>query len=318
MKKMKKFAIGLSPLEYYDNDLEAFKNFCKKNDYRIEHWYCGLPWTWWTKKIKYSSYREQKKNFKKQLQIIAAENQKFQLCVNIDLKSKFLTLLFSLSVLWYKWFYTRYKSVDSIVCRDEYIPYLRRIFPGVPLTYSTQNDFKETKFKNLKYCTTIVIGRKYLKSLYFIEKMKKEYGLKIELLLNCACNFACSYNCFDGSCESSQNTLIAKKGINWCVAWQSLIPSELALYPEGLIDFYKLSTRPSSLSWMESEMDLYSSEKTLSELSFRYDRPQFWRLICCTNSICNAVTQEVPDINEVLNKKSQIWSWLLKRQVRVW
>lgn len=315
---MKKFAIGLSPISYYQNDLNSFKEFCHRNTSRIEHWYSSPPWTWWTKKIKLSGYLKERKAFKEQLKIIKEENQQFQLCANIDLRSPILTFFYCLTFIWYKIVFEKYKKVDSLVCRAEYIPFLHRVFPKATITYSIQNDFAKTQLKNIEYCDTIVIGRKYLKNLNFIQKAREKYGLKIELLLNCACNFACSYSCFDGSCESSQKKLIEKHGIDWCVAWQSLLPSELALYPEGSIDYYKISSRPSSLPWLESEMDLYSSGKSLSELPFRYDRPAFWGLVCCTNSIYQEIIKTVPDIDQVLEKKSWIWSQLLKKDVKVW
>lgn len=314
----KKFAIGLSPLNYYNNDINAFDKFCKENDYRIEHWYSALPCTWKSKGIKFKSLREQKRNLKKQLTIIKNNNQKLQLAINVDIPSSFLRLVFYIQIIIYKLFYEPYKKVDSIVTRDEYIPFLRKLFPDATLTYSIQNDFAKTKLKNLKYCDTIVIGRRYIKNLNFMRKIKEEYHIKIELLLNCACNFACTYRCFDGSCESSQKQQIDANGIDKCVAWQSLVPSELKLYPEGLIDLYKLSTRPSSLEWMNLEMDLYSSEKSLSELNFNFYKPDFWKLVCCTNSISQEVEKRIPNVDTVLKLKSQIWSKLLHKKVNVY
>ena len=314
----KKFAIGLSPLNYYNNDINAFDKFCKENDYRIEHWYSALPCTWKSKGIKFKSLREQKRNLKKQLTIIKNNNQKLQLAINVDIPSPFLRLIFYIQIIIYKLFYEPYKKVDSIVTRDEYILFLRKLFPDATLTYSIQNDFAKTKLKNLKYCDTIVIGRRYIKNLNFMRRIKEEYHIKIELLLNCACNFACTYHCFDGSCESSQKQQIDANGIDKCVAWQSLVPSELKLYPEGLIDLYKLSTRPSSLEWMNLEMDLYSSEKSLSELNFNFYKPDFWKLVCCTNSISQEVEKRIPNVDTVLKLKSQIWSKLLHKKVNVY
>lgn len=314
----KKFAIGLSPLNYYNNDINAFDKFCKENDYRIEHWYSALPCTWKSKGIKFKSLREQKRNLKKQLTVIKNNNQKLQLAINVDIPSPFLRLVFYIQIIIYKLFYEPYKKVDSIVTRDEYISFLRKLFPDAALTYSIQNDFAKTKLKNLKYCDTIVIGRRYIKNLNFIRKIKEEYHIKIELLLNCACNFACIYHCFDGSCELSQKQQIDVNGIDKCVAWQSLVPSELKLYPEGLIDIYKLSTRPSSLEWMNLEMDLYSSEKSLSELNFNFYKPDFWKLVCCTNSISQEVEKKIPNVDTVLKLKSQIWSKLLHKKVDVY
>lgn len=315
---MKKFALGLSPISYYENDLNAFKEFCHRNGSRIEQWYCSPPWTWWTKRIKLKGYLKERRYFKKQLQVIKEENQKFQLCANIDMKSKLLTFLYCLTFIWYKIVFERYKKVDSLVCRAEYIPFLRRLFPKASITYSIQNDFAKTRLKNIEYCDTIVIGRRYIKNIPFMKEMKEKYNLRIELLLNCSCNFICSYDCFDGSCQTSQEKVIKNKGIDWCVAWQSLIPSELKVYPEGLVDFYKISSRPSKLRWMESEMDLYSSEKSLSELPFRYDRAGFWQLVCCTSSISDAVKNNIPDVNNVLKIKSRLWSEILKKDIRIY
>ena len=315
---MKKFAIGLSPLNYYDNDLEAFDAFCKRNDYRIAHWYSALPCTWKSKGIDFKSLREQKKNLKKQLDIIADNNQKLQLAINVDIPNRFVRFFYYIEMILYKLFYEKHKKVDSIVCRAEYIPFLKKLFPYATFTYSIQNDFAKTKLKNLEYCDTIVIGRRYVKNLKFMEMVKKKYHVKIELLLNCACNFACNYHCFDGSCESSQQKMVDINGIDHCVAWQSLIPSELDLYPKGLVDLYKLSTRPSSLGWMETEMDLYSSDKSLSELDFNYHVPKFWRHICCTTSISDAVTKNIPDVEKVLEIKSNIWTKLLGHDVKVY
>lgn len=315
---MKKFAIGLSPLNYYDNDLNAFDEFCKKNDYRIAHWYSALPCTWKSKGIKFKSLREQKRNLKKQLAIISKNNQKLQLAINVDIPDLLVRSFYYMEVILYKLFYEKYKKVDSIVCRAEYIPFLRKLFPYATFTYSIQNDFAKTKLKNLEYCDTIVIGRRYIKNLNFMRRVKEKYGVKIELLLNCACNFACTYHCFDGSCESSQEDQVRKNGLEACVAWQSLFPSEINLYPEELVDLYKLSTRPSSLGWMEFEMDLYSSEKSLSELDFNYNKPSFWKHVCCTTSISNILDKQVPNLDKVLKIKSDIWSRLLYKNVKVY
>lgn len=314
----KKFAIGLSPLNYYNNDISAFNKFCRENDYRIEHWYSALPCTWRTKGIEFKSLREQKRNLKKQLTIIKKNNQKLQLAINVDIPFFPLKILFYIQILIYKIFYEPYKKVNSIVARDEYIPFLRLLFPKATITYSIQNDFAKTKLKNLKYCDTIVIGRRYIKNLDFMKQVKEKYHVKIELLLNCACNFACNYHCFNGSCEASQKQQIEANGIDKCVAWQSLIPSELKLYPEGLIDLYKLSTRPSSLEWMNFEMNLYSSEKSLSELNFNFYKPDFWMAVCCTNSISNEVKNNIPNVDNVLKLKSQLWTNLLHRKVNVY
>lgn len=314
----KKFAIGLSPLNYYHNDLEAFDSFCKRNDYRIDHWYSSLPCAWKRKEIKCDNLKEQKKNLKKQLTVINANNQKLQLAINADISSPFIKTLYYIEILLYKIFYEKYKKVDSLVASDEYIPFLRKVFPGIPISYSVQNIYSQTHLKNLKYCDTIVIGRKYLKNLKFIEEVKKKYSLKVELLLNCACNFACEYHCFNGSCEKSQAQQIEKNGLEKCVAWQSLFPSELKLYPENLVDLYKLSTRPSSLEWMEEEMNLYSSNKSLSELDFNYHKPFFWKDICCTKSISSIFDKEIPRLDDVLLIKSQLWSHLLGKEIHVY
>lgn len=318
MLTSKKFAIGLSSLNYYNNDLNAFDSFCKENDYRIDHWYVGLPCTWKSKGLKYRSLREQKKNLKKQLSIIKKNDQDLQLAINVDIENIFVLIYYYIQILIYKFFYEKYKKVDSIVVRSEYIPFLKKLFPYATFSYSIQNDFALTKLKNLEYCDTIVIGRRYIKNLKFMRMIKEKYNIKIELLLNCACNFACSYHCYDGSCESSQRQQIEKNGLETCIAWQSLVPSELKLYPEGLVDLYKISSRPSTLEWLQEEMDLYSSSKSLSELEFDYHKPGFWRLICCTNSISDVVAKEVPNVDKVLFLKSQIWSRLLGREVRVY
>ena len=113
-------------------------------------------------------------------------------------------------------------------------------------------------------------------------------------------------------------SLIDSKGIDWCVATQSLIPSELNLYPNGLIDIYKLSTRPSTLEWMQAELDLYSGKKFLSDLDFSYFKPNFYKLICCTQAISDLLDDNIPNIDKVLEIKSEEWSNILKKDIRVW
>lgn len=319
MKEIK-FALGLSPLNYYDNDIQSFDAFCKRNDNKIEHWYVGHPFTWRFKEIFTNNLREQEKNFKKQLSVIKKNNQKLQFALNTNFDKlgilEYLVVIFL--ALDFKLRFEKYKKVDSVVCLGRYAKYIKPIFPNASFTYSFCNNMDKMNTKDFKYFDTIVIGRKYLKDIEFMKELKQRYGLKIELLLNCACHSLCNYKCFDDSCYKLQETLLESKGIDWCVATQSLIPSELNLYPEGLIDLYKLSTRPSSLDWMQTELDLYSSKKYLSELDYSYFKPNFYKLICCTQAISNLLEDNIPNIDRVLELKSKEWSEILKKDTRVW
>lgn len=315
-----KFAIGLSPLEYYNNDLNSFDNFCKHNDNLIEHWYCSPPWTWKFKKIKTTNYKVQKKFFKQQLNIINSNNQKFQLALNMKFK-KFKALeslyIFIIAIV-YKLLYEKYKKVDSIVCVGKSAKYLKIIFPYASFTYSFNNNLYKENPKNFKYYSTIVIGRKDIRNLSLMRDLKLKYKLNIELLLNCSCHSICNYNCFNGECEKLQDLLIRERGIDWCIAQQSVIPSELGLYPQGLISLYKLSTRPSSLDYMQEVLDIYSSQDYLSNLDYNYSSKKFWKYICATNALNKRLDDFKIDLNKILYIKSSLWSKELNKNVKVY
>lgn len=315
-----KFALGLSPLNYYNNNIESFDNFCKLNNDKIEHWYISHPYTWRFKEIYTANLREQEENFKKQLLVIKNNNQKLQFALNtnFDRLGVFEIPVILFLALDFKIKYEKYKKVDSVVCLGRYAKYIKWIFPKATFTYSFCNNIDKLNTRDLKYFDTIVIGRKYLKNIEFMRTLKDKYNLKIELLLNCACHSLCNYKCFDDSCYKLQKSLIDSKGIDWCVATQSLIPSELNLYPDGLIDIYKLSTRPSTLEWMQAELDLYSGKKFLSDLDFSYFKPNFYKLICCTQAISDLLDDNIPNIDKVLEIKSEEWSNILKKDIRVW
>lgn len=312
-----KFAIGLNPLEYCNNSLDYFTEFVKKNNYRIQHWYTSPPMTWCLKNVTVQNKRAAKKNFKKQLQIIKENGQQIQLAINQDFRIPIVKQLFALFLLVY--FILFYSKIDSVVTLDCYIPIFRFFFPKLFITYSTQNDFKYAREKCLKQCDAIVIGNKWIRSLSFMKKMKEKYGLKIELLLNCACHSLCDARCAKGiNCNSLQDVLIEKEGLNWCVAQQSIIPSELKYYPEGLVDFYKLSTRPAELSWIHEEMDLYEKEEHLPEI-FSYCTPRdFWGRVCGTRALNRYFTQQMPSELRVVKIKNSLWSRLLKKDIKIW
>lgn len=319
MKEIK-FALGISPLNYYNNSIDDFDKFCQDNNDKIEHWYVSHPYTWKFKEVYTDNFKLQEYNFKKQLSVINNNNQKLQFALNTDFSKIGILEVFVVCFLAldFKIKYEKYKKVDSVVCVDRYAKYLKKIFPKASFTYSFCNNLDNLNPKSLKYFDTIVLGRKNIRDLSLMYDLKNNYNLKIELLLNCACHSLCNNKCYDGSCKKLQNYLIDKNGIDWCVATQSIIPSELNLYPEGLIDIYKLSTRPSTLDWMQTELDLYSGKKYLSELDFSYFNPKFYKLICCTEAISDMLDYNIPNIDNVLKIKSQEWTKILGKSVKVW
>ena len=321
-----KFAIGLSPFLTEEDTLESLDSFCKRNSHRIYHWYLSPPYSTWKFKEGKSlkDIRSRRKEFIAQLKVLKDNNQKIQLAINQPYFKYFSKFKWAcwlgviLCILDWKLFYSKYIDIDSIVCIDSYVSTIKRFFPKTSLTCSFNSDLVSNRYKYISKFNTIVVGRQLLRNIDFLESIKKNHNLKIELLLNCACHPLCNFKCIDkqDSCYLLQKKLIRQKGVDWCVAYQSLLPSELRLYPEGLIDYYKISSRPSSLSWLEEEMDFYESKNYLYDLLPKIPLNEVWQRACSTNAISRVLLEECPNLNTVIEHKEELWKKALNTDVK--
>ena len=207
--KVKNYILGLSPLNKYSS-LDDFEKFCRDYSNLIYMWYTTAPyWFPWISKEKGAYTHESKdthKAFASELEIIKKYHQKIQLTVNNP------NPLYKLGIATYttKRFIKEYAPIDSIVALDEFIPSLKKHFPEISLTYSVQNNIPVTKLKNLDKCDTIVLGMQHIRAIGFMKRLKKEYGVKIELLLNNGGHVLCDKDCAieRGHCDMLQQKLV--------------------------------------------------------------------------------------------------------------
>lgn len=315
---MRQFLIGLSPLENYSS-LDDFEKLCRNNSNLIRTWYTTAPyWFPMINKEKGAYIHENEEihnSFQAELEIIKKYHQKIQLTINS--KNPLYRLL---AVPTTKRFIKEYSNIDSIVALDEFIPSLKKHFPEIPLTYSVQNNIPVTKLRNLDKCDTIVLGMQHIRSVGFMERLKRDYGVKIELLLNNGGHILCDKDCSKkkGHCDMLQQKLVDRYGLDWCIAQQTLIPSELDLFPRGLVDYYKINSRPSTLDYIQFQLDFYSKKLPLYRYPYDFTKGETWETFCGNHPMEKRLKGHIVDVDYVLDVKSKIWSNILGRKVVVY
>lgn len=200
---------------------------------------------------------------------------------------------------------------DSIVCLDQFIPILKSY--NIPITYSYNNNYCVTKFKNLNDCDTIVLGNKDIRNLKFMAALKQKYGVKIELLVNNGCHFLCNRNCTQ-DCQKLQLKRLEVQDLITCLAEQSLLPEELNFYPNHLIDYYKISSRPSDYDYLNKTLSCYTQRLSLEEIckiiDLRYiDNWKYFMRLIPLSSLFSS--EEKINLDLVMYKKEEIWNKIL-------
>lgn len=144
-----------------------------------------------------------------------------------------------------------------------------------------------------------------------MEKIKDKYNVKIELLLNNGCHFLCNKEC--DKCQFFQKKRLTQISFEQALAEQSLLPSELKLYPKELIDLYKISSRPSYSNYLDSVLQYYTSNISINELQKKIDlkKSQNWKLFCRLNPLFYENTKQDINIEKVIDYKYQIWKNIL-------
>ena len=302
---MKKFIVGIPILKFF-GILEDLNIICKEYNQYIDTWYISPPFG-----KDYASrlnvlIEPTKQNLleiEQQIKIIKNNNQKIQLALNgLGLKklSKEQILLD-----YNKWIHL-FGEPDSIVLLDELVPYFQNL--SIPLTYSYNNYYSKTKLNNLKYCDTIVLGNKDIRNIRFMQNLKQKYNINIELLLNNGCHFLCSHEC-GKICKIQQEQRIFEIGKYQALAEQSLLPEELKQYPDNLINYYKISSRPITAKFLYLTLFFYINMLSTQEINQYIDltEPDNWRIFSRLDELLKNFKQEKIDINKILSIKDQIW-----------
>ena len=312
-----KFVIGLGPLTDYSSvkELDYFLRVYQK---KIAICYIAAPFKPSLKdgKSTYVHYSEQAaQELQTELNLLRKYQIPIQLCVN-NTQPYILTKSVLKSAQFFK---EHFLVPDSMVITDKFIPAFLQKFPEIPLTYSYNNNLEKANLNNLKACDTVVIGDKRLRAIVFMQNLKQRYSLKIELLVNCGCHIKCNKHChFFNQCYRRQNQLISQKGLEWCLAQQSLFPTELNLYPDGLIDLIKLSTRNKmSLTQIASLIEIYDRRPEIQKIKdLNLELGHNWGYFIGIKPLTD-LAEHAQQINleEILRIKSQIWSNILQRPV---
>lgn len=305
----KKFIIGLPMMDIFGNfnELQYICDFYKDD---IHTWYISPPFDDIYKSRKYilSTLTIQNINeIQKQINIIK-QYSNLQLALNgFQLNNVDPQIVINDYQKWLLLF----QQPDSIVILDNLIPYFINL--NIPLTYSYNNNYSQTKLKNLSMCDTIVLGGKDLRNLSFIYKLKEKYNnIKIELLLNNGCHILCQKKC--NICSILQQKRLTQTNKYYALAEQSLLPSELKLYPPNIIDLYKISSRPITFNNLNNTLKFYKQKISINDLCKQIDLTNIynWYYFCRLSPILEAFDKnEVIDINQVIEYKYQIWTNIL-------
>lgn len=314
-----KFAIGLNTLENYKS-IDEFDSFCKEYRDSIAFFYTqpidvfsSIPGKTGYK-INVSKSYEQLGTL---VEVIRRYGLGIQLCYNNPYKlmpsKHYVNSLFA--------FQQKFGNVCSLVVSDSMAGLFGKYVPEMPLTYSYTNCIDRIRLKNLSHCNMIVLADKHIRSISYFNRLKDFYGVGIELLLNCGCHILCNKRCIPCICYKNQSRLIKERGLEWCLAQQTLLPSELDLYPNGNVDLFKLSTRIKnfSLEKVAYLIDAYSKHLSYKDLHISFDKEGDWSFFSGIKYLNDEVDANISniDLDKVIDIKSHIWSNILGFDVKV-
>lgn len=282
----KKFIVGLSQ-EMPGDTFRDFEDICATYGQYIKYWYVSPPFgkIYQSRSVDYDL-----KNLLEKIKILRKYDQKIQLALNTEVSPEELKAGF------YS-FKKFFGEVDSIVTLAQYIPLLKD--ENIPITYS----FNNLKFdiNLMKDCEAAVVGRRYLRDLKTIKKLKQE-GIKIELLVNNGCHYYCNREC-TLDCVRLQKKRIQEKGLMYCLAEQSLLPEELNFYPEELIDYIKISSRPSWLEYLRICLEDYINKSSSQNLL----NINNWHYYCRLRPLLDSFKAEEINLREIMSIKKELW-----------
>lgn len=156
-------------------------------------------------------------------------------------------------------------SIDYVTTFVSVAEEIKKIDPDVKLLCSYNQGItsiemlKEILEKNI-FCA-IVLGERFLHNFKAFD-LVKSHDTKMELLVNNGCMLNCGSFCSTyGFCEGNFYKNLSEKGILGLYAETSILPEELYQFyiPSGLIDVYKLSTRPCEFWELSNMLESYVS-----------------------------------------------------------
>lgn len=303
---MKNFYVGLPAMKFLGG-YQNFEYLCNTYKDYIYMWYTTAPFG----QIFHTRYNALvapiEENFlelKQCISILKSYQQKIQFTFNNQGLAQ-MDISYSQEVL--DGIIELYGKPDSIVGLDFLLPMLSLY--EIPLGYSFNNYYQKTKFKNLKYCDTIVIGgSQYLQNIKFIESIKNKKNIQIELLLNNGCHKYCNKDCTN--CKKNFLSHNQKDNYIDLMAEQILLPEELNLFPKNLIDFYKISSRPSNFDWLNKVLYFYTQQISINDILQILDltKAQNWTYFSKSAVFIDYLKQFEPlDLSAFLCKKEQLW-----------
>lgn len=176
---------------------------------------------------------------------------------------------------------------DSIVCLKDVGELAKNICPDSEIIYSYNNGVRT--FSDIEEIpdvfNTVVIGNSGIRN-FKLFSYAKQKGFQTEHLLNNGCQFDCKFcgEQKDKSCKDLFMDKLRNKKIEELYALQSIFPSEFHehLLPNKDIDFYKISSRPSSPTNLNYMMDSYINNNETYYLTnndgFIKNNVEVWKL----------------------------------------
>lgn len=278
----KKFTFGISPFKYLKfEDLEVI---LKEFSPFISSVYASPPINnsdFHSRSQIIDSIRENPKlesyNFSRQLDVLKKFDIKFTLAIN---SGSLDTINLNIASVIKKFIdYFEYIP-EEVVTLSKFGDDIKNNFPDMTVVYSYNNAFTSSKqIDNIPNSfDRVVVGNSLIHKLSDIEKVK-ERGFDVEYLLNNGCIEGCSF------CRNEKNKcteeLFDKKlktqDVKDLYADASVFPSELHdhLSKLGFIDLFKISSRPSTKSYLYNVLDGYINNKNAMKHSselFRWGR----------------------------------------------
>lgn len=157
---------------------------------------------------------------------------------------------------------------DSIVTYSRFLDTCINVFPECKYTLSYNEGIRHPRDieKIDKRFTSIILGNRWIRDRSMFETVK-ENGFEVELLVNNGCSHNCQYCFTDGKCQYYFNMNIARYDINVITAINTIFPFELSEYELwGIIDNYKLSTRPHSYEMIVFLLESFINKNNLDNL----------------------------------------------------
>lgn len=297
---MKKFSIGLS----MDIDPSEYKElFIKYGEY-IDYLYFSIPLgeRFQTRKDLFAKYslQDATEKIKKILNCALDYGINIELALNTYLLKKedfFIAKQYCQKEL---------KIVPScIVSNLSYGIDIAAAFPDTDQIVSFNSGIKEENdLLNIPSCyNEIVISSSQIRNPVFWAKIK-EYGFKTRLLLNNGCSFNCGTCKHAKDCNAIFENNIAKNGINYIYALQSIYPTEFKAEIENslYLDGFKISNRNCTFKYLMNCLEGYITGN--DDIACNYDEKYYlWGRLAHFSKYYNVINS-----TEVYNIKKQLWS----------